>query len=228
MVIVVAFTCFRLLQRSDKLQASRNAKLVVIPDDNLIHFEASKSDSIEKYTSKINQLVDSYSRDNPEIVYCDEEYPPPEKSCDFNIKTLGSCTRENGYGYSKGSPCVFFKIRKNREWLPKYYNASVDSELPENMPQSVKNRITISKRRAVWFSCEGVNPADAENIGPVSFFPRASYPFYYFPWKGQENYLEPVIAAHFERPQTGIVISIKCTIWTQDQQESVEFDLLID
>lgn len=49
-------------------------------------------------------------------------------------------------------------------------------------------------------SCEGENPADLENIGPVKYFPRRGFPGYYFPYQNSEGYLSPLVAVHFERP----------------------------
>lgn len=52
----------------------------------------------------------------------------------------------------------------------------------------------------IWVSCEGENPADLENIGPVKYFPRRGFPGYYFPYQNSEGYLSPLVAVHFERP----------------------------
>jgi sodium/potassium-transporting ATPase subunit beta len=53
---------------------------------------------------------------------------------------------------------------------------------------------------SIWVSCEGENPADLENIGPISYYPRRGFPGYYFPYQNQEGYLSSLVAIHFERP----------------------------
>lgn len=52
----------------------------------------------------------------------------------------------------------------------------------------------------VWISCEGENPADQENIGPVEYYPRQGFPGYYYPYENSEGYLSPLVAIHFTRP----------------------------
>lgn len=53
----------------------------------------------------------------------------------------------------------------------------------------------------VWVSCEGENPADQENIGPVDYFPIRGFPGYFYPYQNSEGYLSPLVAIHFRRPQ---------------------------
>lgn len=69
------------------------------------------------------------------------------------------------------------------------------------MINNKSTKILIFVQRGVFVTCQGVNPADIENIGPLSFFPSPSYPSYYFPWNGQDDYLEPIIAVYFGNPK---------------------------
>lgn len=52
----------------------------------------------------------------------------------------------------------------------------------------------------VWISCEGENPADVENMGPIEYYPRQGFPGYYFPYENSEGYLSPLVAIHFTKP----------------------------
>lgn len=52
----------------------------------------------------------------------------------------------------------------------------------------------------MWVSCEGENPADIENIGPIEYYPRQGFPGYYYPYENSEGYLSPLVAIHFTRP----------------------------
>lgn len=54
----------------------------------------------------------------------------------------------------------------------------------------------------VWVSCEGENPADQENIGPISYIPRRGFPGYFYPFENSEGYLSPLVAIHFVRPRS--------------------------
>ena len=57
-------------------------------------------------------------------------------------------------------------------------------------------------QREIWVSCDGENAVDKENIGPINYMPNRGFQSYYFPWKGQEGYLEPIIAINIERPKS--------------------------
>ncbi|CAG9797080.1 unnamed protein product [Chironomus riparius] len=231
LVIAVAFGCVRLLQASNDLHASKNAKLAIVPEfkGNLIHFDPKDHGSIERITSKIDEVYDTYHNDNLNLYNCDEDKLPSEgKSCNVDWREFGPCNKENSYGYQKGTPCVFLKFRKLRDWVPNYLNAT---DLPVNMPMYLKDSIVNSpypNQRVIWVSCEGENPADLENIGPVIYYPSRGFPHYFFPYKGQDGYLEPIIALYFERPITGIVVSVKCTLWTQGSQEHTNFEILVE
>lgn len=54
----------------------------------------------------------------------------------------------------------------------------------------------------IWISCEGENPADIENLGPVNYIPHRGFPGYYYPYVNQKGYQAPVIAINFERPKS--------------------------
>ena len=56
------------------------------------------------------------------------------------------------------------------------------------------------KLNTVWVSCEGENPADVENIGPIQYIPRRGFPGYFFPFINNDGYLSPLVAVWFERP----------------------------
>lgn len=64
-------------------------------------------------------------------------------------------------------------------------------------------------------SCEGENPADIENIGPVKYYPRRGFPGYFYPFENSEGYLSPLVAVHFERPvRKCLKFENKC--WTKN------------
>lgn len=58
----------------------------------------------------------------------------------------------------------------------------------------------LKQMNTVWVSCEGENPADVENIGPIEYYPRQGFPGYYFPYENSEGYLSPLVAVHFTKP----------------------------
>ncbi|XP_070495200.1 uncharacterized protein [Chironomus tepperi] len=211
LVIAVAFGCVRLLQASNDLHASKNAKLAIVPDikANLIHFDPKDLGSIEGITSKIDEVYDTYQKHNRNLYNCDENsLPPAGKSCNVDWREFGPCNKENAYGYQKGTPCVFLKFKKHRDWVPNYLNTT---NLPDSMPMELKSYIVNSpypNQRALWVYCKGENPADVENIGPITYYPSRGFSHYYFPYEGQDGYLEPIIALYFERPMSRIILGI--------------------
>ena len=54
----------------------------------------------------------------------------------------------------------------------------------------------------IWISCEGENPADIENLGPINYIPQRGFPGYFYPFMNQRGYMPPVIAINFERPKS--------------------------
>lgn len=89
-------------------------------------------------------------------------------------------------------------------WKPEFYNDT--NSLPQNMPIDLKEHITGLKNTyqldTIWVSCEGENPADQENIGPIEYIPRRGFPGYFYPFENSEGYLSPLVAIHFVRPRS--------------------------
>lgn len=174
------------------------------------------------------------------IYHCSFETPPPKgQVCDVAVQTWAPCVKENHYNFHKSAPCVFLKLNKIFGWIPEYYNDS--TALPDNMPGALKEFVkteqanTPQRLNTVWVSCEGENPADVENIGPIRYYPTQGFPGYFYPYENSEGYLSPLVAVHFERPVRGIIINIECKAWARnihhDRKErigSVHFELMID
>jgi len=88
---------------------------------------------------------------------------------------------------------------------------------------------------SVFFSCEGENPADKENIGPISFFPHPYIPSYYFPFTNQRGYQSPFVMVQMKRPMPGVLINVECRGWAKnihqnrpDRLGMVHFEMMID
>ncbi|KAJ8680599.1 hypothetical protein QAD02_016386 [Eretmocerus hayati] len=169
---------------------------------------------------------------------CDwEKGPDPGKVCTINVKVWNQCTYENKYGYYKSTPCVFIKLNKIYGWVPEFYNdtATLPDEMPENLRKYITGITDPLKRNSIWVSCEGENPADKENVGPIQLYPEYGFPGYYFPFKNLEGYLSPLVAVYFERPRAGVLINVECKAWAKNINHhrngtlgSVHFELLID
>jgi hypothetical protein len=56
--------------------------------------------------------------------------------------------------------------------------------------------------RVIWFTCEGENPADIENMGDITFYPYQGVADYFFPYKNQRGYLSPAVFVHVSNPKS--------------------------
>lgn len=171
------------------------------------------------------------------------QIPPGESSvCMINQDSLfnGLCKNETAYGFNVGKPCILIKLNKIFNWKPVPY-ADI-SEMPENIPQSIKeafkNNIKEGKEELnerVWLECEGENPADKENLGKINYYPTNGVGKSFFPYTNQPGYLSPVVFAQLDNPAHGVMISIECKAWfkdvdhdSMDRKGLVHFELMID
>ncbi|XP_001604156.1 sodium/potassium-transporting ATPase subunit beta-2 [Nasonia vitripennis] len=212
-------------------------------ESTLIWYKATDEGNYRHWSKALDSFLQSYNKTGPgrenqdNRVYCDYGKPAPQgKVCDVIVGDWHPCTKSNFYNYQKSAPCIFLKLNKIYGWLPAYYNDT--SKLPDNMPADLKNHIASQKpqnRDTVWVSCEGENPADIENIGPIQYIPRRGFPGFYFPFKNEPGYLSPLVAVFFEKPKYGVLINIECKAWAHniihdrfERRGSVHFELMVD
>lgn len=220
------------------------------PEDNvestLIWYRGTNKENYEVWTNALDDFLLPYktpgsiSGRGQNIYNCDYGQEPPRgQVCDVDIKAWAPCIQENYYNYHRSAPCIFLKLNKIFGWVPHFYNDS--TSLPENMPRDLKEHINSTAIKephtlnTIWVSCEGENPADLENVGPIKYYPRRGFPGYYYPYENSEGYLSPLVAVHFERPIRGIIINVECKAWAKnikhdraDRIGSVHFELMID
>ncbi|XP_052124681.1 sodium/potassium-transporting ATPase subunit beta-2-like [Frankliniella occidentalis] len=228
------------------------------PGDNvestLIWYRTQDAKNYESWTAELDKFLEPYQEKanidatGENVVKCDYDLPPgPGKVCRVEMDRMGPCMKEKKYNYPAGGPCIFLKLNKIYGWIPQYYNTSGD--LPKGFPEDIKSLIKKNERKdpnmpatkpvlelnTVWISCEGENPADVENIGPINYYPRRGFPSYFFPYKNDKGYLSPLVGINFERPATGVLINIECKAWARnihhdraDRRGSVHFEIMID
>ncbi|TDG44891.1 hypothetical protein AWZ03_008699 [Drosophila navojoa] len=215
-------------------------------ESTLIWYKGTQYENYKHWTDSLDEFLEVYKVPGltpgrgQNIYNCDYNQPPPRgQVCDVDIKAWAPCTKENNYSYHKSSPCIFLKLNKIYDWRPDFYNNS--QTLPADMPSSLKNHISELEKtdpiklNTIWVSCEGENPADQENIGVVKYYPIRGFPGYFYPYQNSEGYLSPLVAVHFERPKSGIIINVECKAWARnikhdrkDRIGSVHYELLID
>ncbi|KDR20642.1 sodium/potassium-transporting ATPase subunit beta-2-like [Zootermopsis nevadensis] len=212
-------------------------------ESTLIWYRGNDEENYKYWTEELDKFLEVYKNpssvpgDGKNIVHCDYENSPGDKVCYVDPKEWRSCSPENNYNYHRSAPCIFLKLNKIYNWIPEYYNET--TSLPENMPKDLKEHIHTIKNHhelnTVWVSCEGENPADVENMGPIQYIPRRGFPGYFFPFANKEGYLSPLVAVWFERPTTGVLVNIECKAWAHnirhdraERRGSVHFELMID
>ena len=69
-------------------------------------------------------------------------------------------------------------------------------------------------------------------MGDIEFFPPNGFPYYYFPYRNQEGYRQPLVFVKFRRPRNGVIIQISCKAWAKnienDKAGSTHFELMVD
>ncbi|CAH1991765.1 unnamed protein product [Acanthoscelides obtectus] len=214
-------------------------------ESTLIWYRSSDTGNVQYWQREILKYLQTYKRENnpyydTNVVNCDKNPPEPGKVCDFKVEGSDwfACSEQQGFGYnqSTGGPCIILKLNKIYNWVPDYYNST---NLPNHMPEHLKNDIreaeSKNEHRMVWITCEGENPADKENIGPIHYIPKKGFQPQFFPFRNQDGYMSPLVAIHFENPRRSVLINIECKAWARnihhdrvDRRGSVHFELMID
>lgn len=206
----------------------------------LIRFKQGDAASYKVYTDHLQAFLDQYKNDkqtSENLGGCTEGKKDDQTVCRFELDTLGTeCTWQKDFGYDEGQPCVLLKLNKVYGWEPESYPDSMnstDAELPEGFPASGAAGMFNGKN--VIVTCEGENPADQENIGPIKFMPTEHFDNMYFPYLNQEGYRSPVVMAQFTKPSNGVLIQVWCKAWAKnimhhrnDKAGSIHFELLVD
>lgn len=216
-------------------------------ESTLIYYRHGELGDWKNWVGRLEEFLEDYKevgkKPKPDAnhVECTHDSPPGEDQfCQVQTDELiqGPCTAENNYGYDTGKPCILIKLNKIYGWMPEPYNTT---KLPSDMPESLTKLIAEStmpqahKDKMIWFSCEGENPADRENIGKIDYFPQPGVPTYFYPYKNQPGYNSPAVFAHFSNPKHGVLISVSCKAWAKNIEHDVmerrgttHFELMID
>ncbi|XP_071520064.1 sodium/potassium-transporting ATPase subunit beta-like [Panulirus ornatus] len=185
-------------------------RLIVIKKDGLTH---SPVKFIEE--NKLENIPAN-------VIDCDDDtFPSSDQVCRFSHLWLGDdCSEASGWGYRTGRPCIHLSVTKVLNWIPEVYQSL--EELPEDMPQDMKDQIeqiimiNIKMPKMLWVSCEGLNPADRENLGPLKYSPWTGFPLQYFPYKDYLAYMSPIVAVQLLKPKRGVAIGMECRMWAKN------------
>lgn len=199
----------------------------------LIRFVQGQPSSYKPFSDHIQAFLLQYenqAQESEALIDCSalgsDSNRNKNKACRFIIDALGqNCTWQRDYGYDQGQPCVLLKLTKIFGWEPPAYG-------PGEAPPELGDRFDANH---VGITCEGENPIDRENLGPIAYYPPKGFPNYYYPYLNQEGYRQPLVMIQFLRPTNGIVINVWCKAWIKnlvhhryDNMGSIHFEMLID
>jgi len=221
-------------------------------ESTLIWFRTgSYNSNWEKWVDRLDDFIKDYENEtNWRTKHATDDCgdlavnaPGTKKICKVKSEELlnpkGNCTRENNYGFKEGRPCILLKLNRIIGWVPEPFDPEY---LPDELPDHLKEQIKKNKdegnealNKRVWIDCQGENPADRENLGPVVYHPTNGISENYFPYLNQEGYLSPAIFVEFTDPKPSVLIAIECKAWAEniihDRMERkglAHFELMID
>merc|ERR1712110_588442 len=127
-------------------------------------------------------ILFNYERDTDEIAV--PGYGGWVKRTDDFIKPYNNNSISNAkdcakgkHGFDSNSPCLILKLNRIYGLIPDFYTAEDAADFPDDMPQSLQNKIKTSAEKKVWVTCEGENPADREGFTSFEYFPQdAAFP----------------------------------------------------
>lgn len=186
-------------------------------------------------TKQLDALLSHYqpsTNRSKKVVECFGNNPPPiheGKICRFDIRPLmRECSKSMNYGYDEGKPCVFLEFNNITNWVPETYTA-----------RELENYIDVSDRTVsnmVYLDCQGDSLVDQENMGRIQYTPDRGFPTKYFPYRGQSQYMAPLVGIRFTKPAIGVAISVTCKLWAKNINHTdeaipsgqISFNLLVD
>ncbi|RZC38210.1 sodium/potassium-transporting ATPase subunit beta-2 [Asbolus verrucosus] len=156
------------------------------------------------------------------IQNCDQLSEPEDgKVCEFQLSTsFAPCLNEYHFGLDskEGGPCIFLKLNKIFGWVPECYNSTT---APRDMPKHLREYIKLKEMIGeeydmIWIDCEGENPVDKNNLGPITYYPARGFHQKYFPFTNIKGYVSPLVAVHFEKPKRDTLINVECKAWARN------------
>jgi len=197
---------------------------------NATEMALNKVASYQEWTARIRKFLQTYKNEteHKKRIDCNQNAKPTvQNGCKFDVSKLEEFCwskdsvkdkKKEHFGYDVGSPCVFLKLNK----IFGLENTPYSEEFPEAMEDfpDLKTHITEqSNKDQVWVDCYGKYPADKEILkDAVTYFPSSKgFPSFYFPYKGQKNYVSPLVAVKFTpKKATGKLIHVECRAWAKN------------
>ncbi|KAK4317077.1 hypothetical protein Pmani_011827 [Petrolisthes manimaculis] len=199
---------------------------ILHPSDSLISYNSSHKDNV--YITELNKFIKAYETLPSDSILCnDTTKPGPGESCQYREEWLGGvCKKDNSWGYTINNthPCILVTPNMVPYWVPDTYKT--EEELPEEMPQYLKNNIIDSIydvghiSKFAWVSCEVLS-----GEGYCSLTPWFGFPDYFFPYNTNTNYRSPVLSARVDwRGAQKKYVKLRFQMWAKnlDPKETIQ------
>lgn len=176
----------------------------------------SKTISNEKYVKDIENNLGSRTK-------CTES-----KSCPSD-GDLKECSI-SPYGYDSTTPCIYLRINRLLDWKPEAYSSS--DNLPESIPDDLKEVVAESSKQKIWVGCQGTDPKDRDNFSndTIIFQTDKGFDVGRFPYVKQKTaYLDPIVAFKINKSTSvGILFSLSCSFWGKNIQDQLDILLYFE
>lgn len=151
-----------------------------------------------------------------------------DKFYHFDKSQLGDCTKEKGFGFAAGKPCILLKLNKIYGVTHDYFNnvTIAEEKLKEKdlpgLPEKLKAHINTEQyKNHVWVDCHGENPMDEEELGKVKYFPESrGFSSVFYPYENAPGYQSPLVAVQFLELKKGLLYHIECRAYA----ENIKYD----
>lgn len=195
------------------------------PESTLIRFNLRDPESYSHYTDALEAYLQKYnninrtrkctgSESNSDIIKDGKVSDEGVEACRFDLSIFQrrGCSKENGYGFKDGKPCIIVSLNRLIGWTPIGYD---DGEVPKE----VQGRY---KKNAIAFHCDGIYQHDKELVGPVTYLPPEGIDGRFYPYAVMENYHQPIAMVKFTGLPKNRLVMVECRAYAKNIEQETE------
>ena len=198
------------------------------PESNLIKVD----DTNDKLLRSMDIFLSRYDELKDEVVSFRNS---SSRTTSFNYNTIikdTPCAREKNFGYDDVSPCVILKINRIYGWTPEYYDVPPEEALPIDRQLDEEEKRFANATKFLFISCEGEYEHDKDQLnGEIDYYSEfpskkiGGIKINHFPYLNQENYLSPLVFAHFGRVPKNVLVKVRCKLWAKNVDNTDNYNL---
>ena len=163
---------------------------------------------------------------------------------------IGACNKAGYEEFERGKPCLYITLNNNIEFnLQPFNKTKLPTEMPENLKKHIYEMSTEDLKQ-VFVECHGKNvTVFQEQIEEIEYYPQtlgtlgklyfSGFPFYYFTFKNEDAFENPIVAIRIEKKQSPAnnfepikgEVEIECIAWANNIDGDKDFivaDIIVD